>query len=204
MLFLRRANIYEKNKLWLDIDLLFLNHKSRSKLRYQQGLTTTTASMECSQSVAWTSNRSLFVPSRVKVFPGKPTNSGSTLPRPTYLEDGVICVPSSTNVGSAPASPDMRSTPPGFVSHAYSTTILSPTQPTIAMTNYTHMPTVMTKSAFYAQLQRFWGSSSGACGNSTTATNNQVNKIIVSQCVDIHIKHGLKISFESLKSLSYM
>ena len=46
--------------------------------------------MECNLSAAWTSNCSLLVVFRVMVFPGIPTNSGSTQPRATYLVGGVI------------------------------------------------------------------------------------------------------------------
>ena len=48
------------------------------------------STMECSQSDAWTMNRSLLVASRVKTFPGTPTNTDSTLPRAAHLDDGVI------------------------------------------------------------------------------------------------------------------
>ena len=50
--------------------------------------------------------------SRVKAFPGRPTNYGSTLPRAAYLDGGVIqshqCI--TSHLGSTPASPDMRPT----------------------------------------------------------------------------------------------
>ena len=39
---------------------------------------------------AWTKNRSLQEASRIKVFSGSPTNSGTTQPRAEHLESGVI------------------------------------------------------------------------------------------------------------------
>ena len=50
--------------------------------------------------------------SRAKTFPGRPTNSSSTLPRAAHLDSGVVgrhqCITSHS--GSAPASPDMKLT----------------------------------------------------------------------------------------------
>ena len=63
--------------------------------------------MECSQPAASTTNWSLIVSSCIKAFPGRPTNSDSTLHRAAHLDDGVIgchqCITSHTV--SAPASP---------------------------------------------------------------------------------------------------
>ena len=67
------------------------------------------------------------------------------------VRSGVICVPSS-HFGSAPASPDMLLTPPGFVSHAYQPPLHPfPNHPILAMTYYSHVPNVMNPSAVYAQ-----------------------------------------------------
>ena len=111
--------------------------------------------IECSQLAAWKTNRSLLVASRVKAFPGRPTNSGSTLPRVENLEGGVIgchrCITSHSE--SSPASPNMRPNPwlcPACIPCTKS--IPAPTQPTIAMTDYTHGLTVTNSSAFHAQL----------------------------------------------------
>ena len=46
--------------------------------------------MECSQPVAWITNRSLLVASRARTFPGRPTNCDSTLPRAAHLDSGAI------------------------------------------------------------------------------------------------------------------
>ena len=71
------------------------------------------SSTECNQPATWTMNRSLFVASRVKAFPGRPTNSDSILPRTVHLDGGVIvcyqCI--TSHKGNAPASLDMRPTP---------------------------------------------------------------------------------------------
>ena len=100
---------------------------------------------EWSQPAARTTNRSLLVACRAKAFPGRPTNSGSTLPRAAHLDGGVFgchqCITSHS--GNAPASPDMRPNPwlyPACI--PFTTSIPAPTQPTITMTYYTHAPTV--------------------------------------------------------------
>ena len=121
--------------------------------------------MECSQRAAWTTNRSLLLVSRDKAFPGRPTNSGSILPRAVHLEGGVIgCHYRITlHWGSAPTCSDMRPTP-WLVMHAYLPPPPSlPHQPTIAITNYTQAPTVSNPSAFHTSssasdiiLRRLW------------------------------------------------
>ena len=73
--------------------------------------------MECSQPDAWTTNRSLFVAFHVKACPGRPINSGSTLPRAAYLDGGVISV-SPHNWEMFLHLPTCVQ-PPGFVPHAY-------------------------------------------------------------------------------------
>ena len=87
------------------------------------------STMECNQPAAWTTNRSLLVASRVKALSGRPTNSGSSLPRAAHLDGGVIgchrCI--TSNSGNAPASHDISTTPLGFVPHAYHTP--SPSMP---------------------------------------------------------------------------
>ena len=99
--------------------------------------------MECSQPAAWTTNRSLHTASRAKALPGTPTNSGSTLLRAAHRDGGVIachqCITSHT--GSAPASPDMRPNPPGFVPHAYlppPPSLPPPNPPQPCLTTHTH------------------------------------------------------------------
>ena len=71
------------------------------------------STMECSKPAAWTTNRSLLVVPRVESFPGRPTNSCSTIPRAAHLDDDVIgCYQYITShSGNAPASPDMRLAP---------------------------------------------------------------------------------------------
>ena len=72
------------------------------------------STMEHSQPAAWTTKRSLLVASRVKAFPRRPTNSGSTLPSAAHQDGGVIgchqCITSHS--GNATVSPDMRTAPP--------------------------------------------------------------------------------------------
>ena len=86
--------------LYTDHTILYLHHHLR--------LWSTT---ECSQSAAWKTNQSLLMASSVKVFPpGRPTNSGSTIPRSAHQEGGVISV-FTLHLGSAPAPPDMQRTP---------------------------------------------------------------------------------------------
>ena len=69
--------------------------------------------MECSQPAAWTTNRTLLVVPHVMAFPGRPTNSDTTLRRAAQPEGGAIrcryCIAAHSR--SAPASPDMRPTP---------------------------------------------------------------------------------------------
>ena len=90
------------------------------------------STMECSQPAAWTTNKSLLVASNAKAFPGRPTNSGSTLPRAAHLNSDVIgrhqCI--TLHSESAPASPVMRPTPrlcPAFLPST--TSIPAPTNP---------------------------------------------------------------------------
>ena len=45
---------------------------------------------ECSQPATWTMNLCLFVSSRAMDFPGRPTNSGSTMPRAAHQNGSVI------------------------------------------------------------------------------------------------------------------
>ena len=111
------------------------------------------STMECSQSAAWTTNWTLLVASRAKAFPGRQTNSDLTLPRAAHLDDSVIgshqCITSHS--GNAPSSSNMR--PPPSLS---TTSIPAPTQPIIAMTNYTHAPTVTNSSTSEIILRRPW------------------------------------------------
>ena len=73
-----------------------------------------------SQSTACTTNRSLFLTSRDKVLPRRPTNFGLTQPElrtRKAMSLGIIRVFTSLS-GNALASPDMHPTPPGFASHS--------------------------------------------------------------------------------------
>ena len=79
----------------------------------------------------------------------RPTNSGSTLPRPAHLDGDMIEWHQgiTSHSGCAPAYLDKRPTPwfrPACI--PCTTSIPAPTQLTMAMTNYTHAPTV-TKSS---------------------------------------------------------
>ena len=113
------------------------------------------STMECSQQAAWTMNRSLIMVSHDKPFPGRPTNSSSTVPGVAQMDGDVIGSHQSntSHSGSAPASPDIL---PTLLSlscmHRIHHLHPCPTQSTIAMTNYTHTPTVTNSSAFLAQL----------------------------------------------------
>ena len=62
---------------------------------------------------------------------------------------GVITV-FTLNSGCAVTSSDMRPTTPGFVPYTYQPPTPSPTQPTIAMTHYTHASNVINSSIFHA------------------------------------------------------
>ena len=48
------------------------------------------STMECSQPTTWTMNRNLLMTSCAKAFPGRLTNSDSTLSRAAHLHRGVI------------------------------------------------------------------------------------------------------------------
>ena len=127
-----------------------LTKRSLQLLAQQQQQQHPWSTTECNQPAAWKTNRSLLVVFRVKVFPGRPTNSGSTLPRAAHLDGGVIgchqCITSHS--GGAPTSPDMQPAPwlhPACISST--TSIPAPTKTTIAMTNYTHVSTVTNSSA---------------------------------------------------------
>ena len=97
--------------------------------------------MECSQPVAWTTNRSLRVASRVKPFqedrpiPARPYHELRTW---MVVRSGVISV-FPTHSGNAPASPDIRPTTWLCPACLPSTNAIpAPIQPTIAMTT-THI-----------------------------------------------------------------
>ena len=76
--------------------------------------------MECSKPTAWTTNRSLLVASLAKAFPGRPTNSDSTLPRAVHLEGCVNRSHQCFHFAFAKYSGITRHTtnPSGFVLHA--------------------------------------------------------------------------------------
>ena len=90
--------------------------------------------VESSQPAAWTANRNLLVASHAKAFPGAATNSGSNLSIAVHLEGGVIgcCQCITSHSDCSPASLDMQP-----VCIPSTTSIPGPTQPAIAMTNYT-------------------------------------------------------------------
>ena len=76
---------------------------------------------ERSQLSAWTLNQSFLMASCLRAFPGLLTNSGSIVPSAAHFEGGGIGVIGvfTLYLESAPASPDMQATSPGFVLHAY-------------------------------------------------------------------------------------
>ena len=78
------------------------------------------STMECCQPASWTTNLRLLVASYVVAYPERPTNISSTLPRVAHLDGIVIgchqCI--TLHSESAPASPDIWPTPPGFVRYA--------------------------------------------------------------------------------------
>ena len=129
----------------------YLTHRRNKLARPRSRMTST---IECSQLAAWTTNRSLVVISRVYAFPGRTTNSGSTIARAAHLDGGVIeCHKCTTShSGSASTSLDMRLTPLALSRMPLTTSIPAPTQPIIAMTNYTYTPTVTNSSAFLSQI----------------------------------------------------
>ena len=97
--------------------------------------------MECSQPVAWTTNRSLLVASRVRPFQEDrpiPVRPYPELRTWMVVRSGVICV-FPTHSGNSPASPDIQPTTwlcPACLPSTNS--IPAPIQPTIAMTT-THI-----------------------------------------------------------------
>ena len=98
--------------------------------------------MECSQSAAWTTNRSLPLEFRVKAFPRRPTQSGSTIPRAAHLDDGVIGSHQCLHVAPGKCSDICQHATKPFwfcpTCLPSTTSIPAPTQHTIAMTNYTN------------------------------------------------------------------
>ena len=108
-------------------------------------------SMQCSLLAAWTTNRSLLVASCVKAFPGRPTNSDSTIPSTVHLDGGAIACNQCIHLACREMLRHLPTCdqPPGFVLHAYQPPPPSqpPIQPTTAKTNYTHTPTVTNSSA---------------------------------------------------------
>ena len=76
--------------------------------------------MECCQPATWTANRSRHVASRAKDFPGRTTNSGSTLSRAVYQEGCVIrsyrCLRLTVSKSSGISS--HATNPSWFVPHA--------------------------------------------------------------------------------------
>ena len=135
---------------------------TRFKCRTHYTITTTTASHHSISSSSLADQRIMPTYSCRHLLADQrimPTSSCRHLPllltstRATFLYGGVIGCHLFPLVALGPASPDMRSTPAGFVLHVYQPPpIPSPSQPTIAMTNYTHVPTVMNPSTFNAQL----------------------------------------------------
>ena len=126
------------------------------------------STMECSQPTAWTLNQNLHVVFNAEVFTKRPTNSSSTLPRATHLEGVVIGCHQSLYFTLNKCS-DISWLCPACL--PTTTSIYVPTLPTIAITNYTHAPIVINQSASNVQLWRFWESSSGVCGNSTSSSS---------------------------------
>ena len=116
--------------------------------------------MEFSQSAARTTNRSIHVASRVRTIPGRSTNSDLTLPRAriwkALLSASSLCT--REVLRHLPTRDKHLLTLSCMLSdhHLH----LRPKKLTIAMTNYSHAPTVIS----------FRGSSAGVRGNSTTTT----------------------------------
>ena len=112
-----------------------------------------------SQLAAWTMNRSLPMVSSVMAFQGRTTNSDSTLPRAWRLDGAMIGCNQHLHFAVWMCCGISRHEikPLCFVPHAYHPPppSLTPTQLTIAVTNYTHALTVTNSSAFHMQLQRF-------------------------------------------------
>ena len=93
--------------------------------------------MECSQPVAWTTNRSLLVASRVRPFQEDrpiPVRPYPELRTWMVVRSGVISI-FPTHSGNSPASPDIRPTTWLYPACLPSTnSIHAPIQPTIVMT----------------------------------------------------------------------
>ena len=93
---------------------------------------------------------------RAKYFHVRLTKSSSTLPRAVHMEGGVIGRHQCHHLILGKCSSISRhATNPSWLCPACLTTTTStpaPTQPTIAMTNYTHAPTVINSFVFHAQL----------------------------------------------------
>ena len=116
----------------------------------------------------------VLVASSVKAFPGRSTNSGSTLSMAAHLEGGVISVFTS-HMRSALASPHMLPTPwlcPICIPSI--TSIPAPIQPTVDMTNYTLWLTRPPSMRTLALVRSF----SGVCGSSTTASSTPIPVVV--------------------------
>ena len=113
------------------------------------------STMECSKPAAWTTNRSLLVVSHAKAFPGRPTNSDSTLPRAVHLEGGVTRSHQCLHLAFAMFSGITRHTTnhPGFGPHACHPPppSVNTHQTTLIITNYAHPPSVINSPALHAQ-----------------------------------------------------
>ena len=115
--------------------------------------------MECSQPAGWTTKLSIFMASRVKAFSGKTIHSHLTLPRAAHLIGGATGCHQCLHLAlgkysgiSRHATNHCRLSPTCL---STTTFIPAPTQPTIAVTNYTHAPSMFHSSAFHTQLVRF-------------------------------------------------
>ena len=100
--------------------------------------------------------RTLKVTSRTKVFPVRPTYSGSTLLRPALLEGGVLECHQCIHLAHWKCCiiSGHANSPSWFCPACLPTATFIParTQLSIVTTNYTHVPTMIDSSAFHAQL----------------------------------------------------
>ena len=114
------------------------------------------STMENNQPAAWTTNHSQLVASCVRPFQeDRPITTRPYSEQSTWMvvRSDVISV-FTLHTGNAPTSSDKPDKPPWLLPACLPTsiTIPAPIQPTTAMTNYTHTPTVTDLSVFHAQL----------------------------------------------------
>ena len=98
------------------------------------------SAIERSQPAAWTTNLNILVASRVKAFPKRPTNTGSTIHKVVHLEGGIIWCQQFLLLALGKCSSIFRlATNPSRFCLVYlltTTSIPDPIQPTIEITIY--------------------------------------------------------------------